>query len=39
MKKGSKGGSGLCGDVSLKSFDECKRPDWGISNLTEPSCI
>jgi hypothetical protein len=42
MKKGQKGGtcgSGLCGDVALKPFNGCKRPDWGVADWTEPACI
>ena len=37
MKKSQKGGtcgSGLCGDVSLKPFNGCKRPDWGVADFT-----
>ena len=45
MRKGQLGGqlggdcgSGLCGDPSLKYFEGCKRPEWGVG-AKAPMCI
>ena len=44
MKKSQGGGqkvgcgSGICGDSSLRFFEGCKRPEWGVG-ATNPMCI
>ena len=41
MKKSQGGGncgSGICGDSSLRFFEGCKRPEWGVGS-TKPMCI
>jgi len=35
---GGECGSGLCGDASLRFFEGCKRPEWGVG-AKKPMCI